>query len=451
MGHPRQTITAGALIESLLGEPMQGRQGPSKPDLMARLDRARADADRRLAGGLDQRARLMIGRPDRQASMLDRAGRNSSGLNFASADYLGLSQHPVVLQAALRAVVRFGLTAGGTAAHSALSPPLLALEERIATFAATGAATVFPSGAQALAASVATLLRPGDHLVVDQKAHPVLAAAGRAAGALVHVFPHGSVEAVERRLLRLRREAARAGILVATTGFFPHTAAIADLSALAELCTRFTALLLVDVAHDFGALGVQGLGAVEQSGLAGRIDVLTGSLAKTFATNGGFAASNRMAFHVALRLGAAGQAQSAALSPVQAAVALAAFDIVQSPEGVRRRARLLANAIRLRNRLSGQGFDVPGQPGPLVPVRLGRPLLARAMTAEAARQGLLLNLIEAPLIGAQGSRWQVSLSSEHVLTDIDRLAEIAGMVRAALGSGPEAAAPVLRPTGTAVP
>ena len=178
----------------------------------------------------------------------------------------------------------------------------------------------------------------------------------------------------------------------------------------------------------------------------GRIDVVVGSFAKTFGSNGGFVASRNTAFQL---LSGSGQAQSSALSPLQAAVILAAFDLVFSPEGSRRRARLMANSLRLRNRLVVEGFHVLGQPGPLVSVMLQGVLFARAMTAEAARRGFLVNLLEAPHVPLHTPRWRLQLMSEHTIADIDRLAEVAVNARALLGTAQAGAAPIFVPTGFA--
>lgn len=442
-------ISAPALIQSLSDHPVVCSRGGPRQDLFARWNMVQPAAAARLAGGLDHRARVVIGRHDRRASMLDRAGRTMSGLNFASVDYLGLSNHSVIVAATVKAAQKLPLAAGGTAALTGLSPQVLALERRVADSLGMADASVFASGGQAMQAATATLLGQGDHAIIDMHAHPALRAGARLAGAMVHRYPHASLDGVERRLARLRRAEPDAGILVATSALFPTTATIPDLIGLVDLCAAYRAVLLVDVAHDFGTMGARGLGVLELLGLIGRIDVVVGSFAKTFCSNGGFVASRNAAFQLALRLGSAGQSQSTALSPLQAAVILAAFGIVHSPEGARRRARLMANALRLRNRLVVEGFHVQGQPAPLVSVLFQGPLFARAMTAEAALRGVLVNLLESPLVPRHSPRWRLQLMSEHTIADIDRLAEVAVAARALLGTGQMGAAPVFLPTGFA--
>ncbi len=440
-------ISAPALIDSLSDDTNACVHGAPRSDLFARWNTAQPAATARLAGGLDHRARIVIGRHDRRASMLDRAGRTMAGLNFTSVDYLGLSNHDAIAAATLKAAQKLPLAAGGTATMTGLSPQLLALERRVADSLGMADATVFGSGWQALQAATATLLSRGDHAIIDMNAHPGIKEGAQRAGAKVHTYPHASLEGVERRLSRLRRAEPQAGILVATSALFPTTATIPDLLGLVDLCAAYKATLMVDVAHDYGTMGVKGLGVLEAQSLIGRVDVVVGSFAKTFGSNGGFVTSHNPSFQLALRLGGAGQSRSAALSPLQAAVILAAFEIVFSPEGARRRTRLMANALRLRNRLVVEGFHVLGQPAPLVSVVFEGQLFARAITAEAARRGVLVNLLEAPHVPLHVPRWRLQLMSEHTMADIDRLAEVTVAARALLGTGQVGAAPVFMPTG----
>jgi 7-keto-8-aminopelargonate synthetase-like enzyme len=441
--------TAPTLIQSLADGLEVCANKPRSMDLFGRWDDMQPAANARLAGGLDQRARVVIGRHDRRASMLDRAGRSMAGLNFSSLDYLGLSSHDAVIDAVARAARKLTLASGGTAGMTGLSPQLLALERRVALSLGMADATVFPSGFHAGQAAVATLLGRGDHAVIDAHAHAGLRTGARLSGATLHSYPHASLDGAERRLSRLRRSEPKAGLLVATSAFFPDTATIPDLIGLSEICAAYRAKLLVDVAHDFGVLGPKGLGVLELQGLLGRADVVVGSFAKSFASNGGFVASQSTSFQLGLRLGAAGQSQSATLSALQASVILAAFDIIQSADGARRRARLMTNALRLRNRLVVDGFHVSGHPGPLVPVLLRGTIFARAITAEMARQGVLVNLMEAPQVPRHAPRWRLQLMSEHTIADIDRLAQAAVATRAMFGSGQVGAAPVFLPTGFA--
>ena len=165
--------------------------------------------------------------------------------------------------------------------------------------------------------------------------------------------------------------------------------------------------------------------------MLGKIDVVTGSLANVFATNGGFVASDHPALKLALRLGCDTPAQSAALSPVQAATALAAFDIVESVEGAYRRERLTGNATRLRDGLMAAGFEVSGTASAIVSVKLGGTALARRMTAAVLAAGGIVNLVEYPAVAKDACCWRLLVMADHCGSHIDEFIAMAAMVRAA--------------------
>ncbi|EYD75389.1 putative 8-amino-7-oxononanoate synthase [Rubellimicrobium mesophilum DSM 19309] len=337
--------------------------------------------------GLDSYARVTTGRIAPRTHALDRHGRAISGLNFASQDYLSLTSHPRVIAAAQAAAERYGVHSAGSAALMGLTPLTCELEERLAAFLGLREATVFPTGWGAGYGAIRTLVRPGDHIVLDALARTCLQEAANMSGAEVHRVLHCSPEAVARRLTGIRKEHPRTGILVVTEGVFSIDSDIPDIAALQDLCREHEATLIVDVAHDLGALGETGRGVLEEQGMVGKVDVVTGSFSKAFASNGGFVATNHPALKLALRHGCGPLTFTNTLSPAQAAAVLECLSIVESREGVERRQRLRTNLRRLRRRMTEERFDVLGQPSALVPVVLGGSALARVMTAEVQRRG----------------------------------------------------------------
>ena len=173
----------------------------------------------------------------------------------------------------------------------------VALEAAIAAFIGYSEATVFPTGWGAGYGAITALVRPDDQIMIDILAHASLQEGAMATTANVHRVPHLSTDGAARRLARLREAEPQAGIMLITEGLFSMDSDIPDLAALQDLCHRHRATLLVDVAHDLGALGPIGRGALELQGMLGAVDVVIGSFSKAFAANGGFVASN----HPALR------------------------------------------------------------------------------------------------------------------------------------------------------
>lgn len=401
------------------------------PNLMDRWQPMTDWLAMRLAAGVDPHCKVSATRIGPRVRAYDRAGNRLNGVNLAALDYLGLSSHPHVIAAATDAVLQYGVHSGGPAGCMGLTTFATELEARIARFLGIREATVFPTGSDAVQAAIRTLVGSGDHILIDCQAQPCLQEAAAAATTRVHQFQHCSMDAVERRLLRLRKNDPGAGILIVTESTFGLDGDAPDLAALQALAWEFGATLLVDTAHDLGALGPTGRGETELQGMIGKIDVLTGSLAGVFASHGGFVASGHPALKLALRFGSGAQALGNAISPVQAAAALAAFDIVESVEGAYRRDRLFANAVRLREGLLAEGFDIMGRPGAAVSVRLGATALARRMTAAVLSAGGIVNLVEYPSVAKDACRWRLLVMADHSASDLDEFVAIAATARAA--------------------
>jgi glycine C-acetyltransferase len=345
------------------------------------------------------------------------------GLDFATQDYLGLAAHPGLRSAAIGALGQHRLAAPGTAPLLGLTAPVLVLEDRIASFLHLPQAVSFPSGSEAIRATMHALLFPGDEVIIDADAHPAMFEAALVARARVHRSPAGSVEAVERRLRRLSGQPRRGRVWLAVPAISAHGSAMADVAELSTLCRAHGAGLIVDVAHDLGSMGQDGGGVLEIQGCLGRADVVLGSFAKCFGAAGGFAAFQDPTLKGRLRGGRPGQWRTAALSPVNASVILAGFDLVESAEGRRRRRRLHGTTLRLRNQLMANGHRVFGQPSPLVPVRLA-PKVAEVCSQLLHGAGPRVTLLRAPLVAAHAPRWRIQLSSDHGAADIDDLAEL---------------------------
>lgn len=369
------------------------------------------------------RIRLLPAQSAQGLAVFDPKQHTTPGLNFATQDYLALAAHPALRSAAMAALGQHRLGAPGSAPAMGMTTPVLALESRTARFLQMPCAVAFPSGADAIRTTLHTILRPGDDVIVDTNAHPAMFETVLTARARLHRSPAASVEGVERRLRRLSSQPRRGQIYVALAAVSAQSSQIIDLAELAELCCTHDARLIVDTSHDLGSMAQNGGGVMEIQGCMGRIDIVLGSFAKCFGASGGFAAFRDPALRDQLRRGQAGQWRTAALSPINASAILAAFDIVDSAEGRRRRRRLHGSTLRLRNHLMADGLRVMGQPSPLVPVRLP-PLTALPRTALLESAGPMLTLLQAPLVAAHAPRWRVQLSSDHGAADIDDLAEL---------------------------
>ncbi|APO75246.1 aminotransferase class1/class2 protein [Rhizobium etli 8C-3] len=359
-----------------------------------------------------------------------RDGTPFSGVNFASQDYLSLSSHPRLVKAASDAAARYGVHSAGSAALMGNSDLSLQLEKKLEEFLGFKECTLFPTGWTAGYGIVRMLAQPGDHIVMDMLAHACLQEGAEASGAKIHRFPHLSNEGVERRLKRIRSSEPSSGILVVTETLFSMDSDSPHIKELQAVCTAYNAVLLVDCAHDLGCIGPTGRGVLELQDMVGKVDVLLGTFSKTFASIGGFVATQFDGFRTAVRACCGPQTFTNAMTPIQAAVILEALRIVESDEGQRRRLKLRDNIDYLRTQLKRHGFVTLGEPSAIVPVVVGDCSDARTMTSFMIKNGAIVNLVESPAVARNQSRWRLQVMSYHSHADIDTFIECALKARA---------------------
>jgi len=375
--------------------------------------------------GLDPYQKSFSGKIAPRVSGFLQNGESFSGINFASQDYLSLASHPALVDAAIYAANNHGVHSAGSAALMGITNVAKELEQRLENYLQYREVTLFPTGWTAGYGIVKMLARPRDHVLLDVLAHACLQEGAHASGAKVHRFPHLSYDAVKRRLERIRIAEPSAGILVITETLFSMDSDTPDLAALQALCRQHNATLLVDCAHDLGCMGWDGLGILQNQNLVGKVDVLIGTFSKTFASIGGFVATQHAAFRTALRACCGPQTFTNAMTPLQATIILAALEIVRSAEGNARRLRMAANALKLRSALTDEKFMVLGNPSAIVPVIVGDSGQARRITNAMISKGAIVNLVEAPAVAKNQSRWRLQIMADHDDDAIETFVRIA--------------------------
>jgi 7-keto-8-aminopelargonate synthetase-like enzyme len=199
-----------------------------------------------------------------------------------------------------------------------------------------------------------------------------------------------------------------------------------DLGAMLDLCERYEAISILDVAHDFGSMGQSGRGLLDT--IPGRLpDVVLGSFSKTFAANGGFAAAKAGVVNY-LRYYSPTNLFSNAISPMQTYVADKAFEIAFSEEGHGLRAALHERVLRLRAAMTAHGLHVHGDPSPICPVFVGGEALARLTSKHVFHLGMAANLVEFPAVARGKARFRFQVMANHKMEDMQRAADI--MLRA---------------------
>lgn len=335
------------------------------------------------------------------------------GLNFASQDYLGLSSDPRVIEAATESIRRWGVHSAGSPVLQGNGPETAILEQELAEALGYQHCVLFSTGWAAGFGVMSGLVRRGDVVLLDQFAHDCLVVGAQAATPQVYRYRHLDLDALHTRLTRVRASRARGPILVVTEGLFSMDADSPDLRPLASLCRDHDATLVVDVAHDFGAIGPKGTGLIGECDLLGDVDIVMGSFSKTFAANGGFVLTRSEAVADYLRVCAAPHVFSNALSPTTVAIVRAALKIMRSHDGDARRASLSAAVEALRDGLVGEGVPPMGRPSPIVPVPVGSGAVARVAARRCAEAGVFANLVEFPAVAKGHARFRMQCMATH--------------------------------------
>ena len=400
----------------------------SGPDLLGRTQEFFDWQNGRRHQGYWPYSKASFTAPSTTCDIEDDAGFSFSGVNFASQDYLSLAAHPDVHDAAIAAIRDFGVHSAGSSIVMGNTRYSLMLERVIADMLHMEHVILYPTGWAAGYGVITGLVRSADHVVMDALSHACLQAGAAAATQNVRRFRHNDLDHLRKTLQRVRAGDRDNAILVVTESLFSMDSDWPDIRKMQEICREHEATLVVDVAHDLGSLGPDGTGNLGAAGLLGEVDLVMGSFSKTFASNGGFVATHKREVKEYLKCYSSPQTFSNAMSPVQAAVVLKAFEIVRSPEGEKRRRKLMSNIMTLRDEMSGYGIEVSGSPSAIVPVVIGAEPLIRIASRLLADEHVLTNLVEYPAVPRSAARFRFQVMSDH--TDEHAAAAAKGLNKA---------------------
>lgn len=357
-----------------------------------------------------------------------------AGINFASQDYLGLTYRQELCDAAHAAIDEYGVHSAGSPALCGRTRLLTALEEKIAGLLGYEACLIYPTGWAAGFGVIAGLARDYDTLLIDALCHNCLQEGAKHATRNLRKFAHNDTGKLEQLLQEERAKNQEGAIFVIVESLYSMDSDSPDLNSVVELAQRYEAIVIVDAAHDFGAMGERGWGLLETLEVPGWRDsvVVMGSFSKTFAANGGFIACSD-AVRLYLRFYSPPNTFSNAISPIQTAVVNRAFDIVFSEEGQALRRRLLQNINALRGAMAQRGLTVSGTPSPIVPVftegKSEDEALARLTAKNLLLNGLHANLVEFPAVPRGKARFRFQVMATHEAEEIWSAAEVMAVSR----------------------
>jgi 7-keto-8-aminopelargonate synthetase-like enzyme len=395
-------------------------------DLIGRVQPFFDWQDLRRQNGLWSYSKATDSAPKSSCTALSDAGVPTTGVNFASQDYLSLSSHEAIKQVATDAIAEFGVHSAGSGALLGNTRYSLQLEEVISDFLGFGHTVLYPTGWSAGFGVVQGLIRPDDHVLMDVLTHSCMQEGALAATRNIHFHGHLNVEGARRKLKKIRSTDTENAILVITESQFSMHADTPDLRGLQEVCREYDATFIVDVAHDMGCIGETGHGHLGLQNMLDEVDLVIGSFSKTFASNGGFVATRSHAVKEYLKYYSATQTFSNALSPVQAAIVLKAFEIIRSDEGAALRRKLMDNILYLRAELEAARLEVGGVPCAVVPVNIGTEGHARIAALRLAEMGAIANLVEYPAVPKGNARFRLQVMAGHSRDDVDQIVSLMG-------------------------
>lgn len=330
--------------------------------------------------------------------------------NFAAYDYLSLNRSPDLARAVTQAVEAWGVSATASRLVGGEHDYHRGLEHDLARFLGTEQALVFVSGHATNHAVLRTLLGPEDLVLVDQLAHNSVFEGIRAAGCAHLTFPHNDVAWVDAKLAELRHRHGR--VLIAIEGLYSMDGDMPDLAGFVAVKHRHEALLMLDEAHSIGTLGATGRGLREECGVAaGDVDIVMGTLSKTFCSCGGFIAGSSVLIDI-LRYHAPGFVYSVGLSAPNAAAAQFALDrLATDPAPVR---RLRGLGLCFRKTAEAAGLDCGlGQGTAIAPVIVGDSALAGRLSQAMLEAGVNVLPILAPAVPDRSARLRFFLNAGH--------------------------------------
>lgn len=346
---------------------------------------------------------------------------------LGSNNYLGLTHHPRVLEAASRALHRYGSGCTGSRFLNGTLDLHLQLEDALARFLSKEDCIVFSTGYNANLGLISGLVTKGDVVFLDKLDHASIVDGAKMSYGVTIRFNHGDLAGLARKLEQCTEPGGR---MVIVDGVYSMEGDIADLPGLHKVCRRFGAALAVDDAHAIGVIGPNGDGTAAHFGLIDETDIIAGTFSKSLASIGGFVAGSRQVINY-LRHHSRPLIFTAALPPANTAGVLAALEVLQAePE---RRDALWANTRRLAEGFRALGFDTGPSETPIIPILIGPLDKTLVMWRRVFDAGIFTNPVVPPAVPPSQCRLRTSLMATHTADQIDYCLETIGGIGRELG------------------
>ena len=354
-------------------------------------------------------------------------------INLASNNYLGLTTHPKLREAAIAATKKYGVGSGAVRTVSGTMSIHMELEEKIARFKNTEACVVFQSGFAANAGTVSAILGKDDFIISDELNHASIIDGARLSRAKIKVFRHKDTAHAEELLKEVAGEPGHK--LIITDGVFSMDGDIGPLPALCDLAEKYGAIMMIDDAHSSGVLGRNGRGTVDHFKVHGRVDVQVGTLSKAIGALGGYVCGSKdlidFLYHRARPF-----LFSTSHPPSVAATCIAAFDVLEKePELMD---KLWANTRFFKKELGLLGFNIggsttPASETPITPIIIGDGRLTMEFSRELFKEGVFTPGIAFPTVAEGKARLRTIMTATHTQDQLTKALEVLKKVGTRMG------------------
>ena len=334
-------------------------------------------------------------------------------LMFGSNSYLGLTNHPKIKEASIKAIEKYGSGCAGSRFLNGTLDIHIELESKLAEFVHKDAALVFSTGFQVNLGVIPTVTSRNDYILIDELDHASIIEATRLSFAKVLKFRHNDMASLERLLKKC--ESGRIKLIV-IDGIYSMEGDIANLPGIVDLAEKYEATVMVDDAHAIGVIGEQGSGTASHFGLTKNVDLIMGTFSKSLASIGGFIASdfdtiNYMKHHSRSLI------FSASITPASAASVLAALEIIKSePERIVRLWELTHYAL---DNFKKMGFDIGKSETPIIPLYIRDNLKTLKLTRLLLDEGVFVNPVVSPAVSKDSTLIRFSLMATHTKDQVD--------------------------------
>ena len=368
---------------------------------------------------------------DEQAAVCTFDGKKV--INLASNNYLGLTTHPKLREAAIAATKKYGVGPGAVRTIAGTMRIHMELEEKIAKFKNVEACVVFQSGFTANAGTVSAILGKEDFIISDELNHASIIDGARLSRAKVLVFRHKDAAHADELLATVKDQPGRK--LIITDGVFSMDGDIGPLPALCDVAEKYGAIMMVDDAHSSGVLGRNGRGTIDHFNVHGRVDVQVGTLSKAIGAIGGYVCGSRdlieFLYHRARPF-----LFSTSHPPSVTATCIAAFDVLENePELID---KLWENTRFFKKELGGLGFNIggkntPASETPITPIIVGEGRLAMEFSRELFKEGVMATGIAFPTVAEGKARIRTIMTATHTKEQLESALETLEKVGKKLG------------------